>query len=116
MKKRYSEEKIIKVIKQHEAGAKVNDICRDMGISSGRFYDWRSKYSVMEVNEAKWFKELESDNSKLKKMLADKLLEVEAMKDVLSKKWWRQQQENLLLAIWLMHLSSVNGLLVTLLV
>lgn len=87
MKNRYSEEQIIKSIKQHEAGTKVGDICHDMGISSGTFYNWRSKYAGMEVNEAKRLKELESENSKLKKMLADKLLEVEAMKDVLSKKW-----------------------------
>ena len=53
----------------------------------GTFYNWRSKYAGLEVNEAKRLKELESENNKLKKMLADKLLEVEAMKDVLSKKW-----------------------------
>ena len=58
-----------------------------MSISSGTFYNWRSKYAGMEVNEAKRRKELESENNKLKKMLADKLLEVEEMKDVLSKKW-----------------------------
>ena len=87
MKKRYSEEQIIKAIKQHEAGAKVPDICRELGISEGTFYNWRSKYAGMEVNEAKRMKELESENSKLKKLLAEKLLEVAAMKDVLSKKW-----------------------------
>ncbi len=87
MKKRYSEEQIIKAIKQHEAGAKVPDICRELGISEGTFYNWRSKYAGMEVNEAKRMKELESENTKLKKLLAEKLLEVEAMKDVLSKKW-----------------------------
>lgn len=87
MKKRYSEEQIIKVIKQHEAGAKVDDLCRELGISSGTFYNWRSKYAGLEVNEAKRLRELESENNKLKRLLADKLLEVEAMKDVLSKKW-----------------------------
>ncbi len=87
MKKRYTEEQIIKAIKQHEAGAKVDDICREMGISTGTFYNWRSKYAVLEVNEAKRLRELEAENNKLKKMLADKMLEVEAMKDVLSKKW-----------------------------
>lgn len=87
MKKRYSQEQIIKATKQHEAGAKVADICRDLGISSGTFYNWRSKYAGLEVNEAKRLRELESENAKLKKLLADKLLEVEAMKDVLSKKW-----------------------------
>ena len=87
MKKRYTEEQIIKAIKQHEAGAKVDDICHEMGISTGTFYNWRSKYAGLEVNEAKRLRELEAENNKLKKMLADKMLEVEAMKDVLSKKW-----------------------------
>ncbi|SUI53175.1 Transposase [Shewanella algae] len=87
MKKRYTEEQIIKAIKQHEAGAKVDDICREIGISTGTFYNWRSKYAGLEVNEAKRLRELEAENKKLKKMLADKMLEVEAMKDVLSKKW-----------------------------
>jgi putative transposase len=87
MKKRYSEEQIIKAIKQHEAGAKVDDICRELGLSNGTFYNWRSNYAGLEVNEAKRLRELESENAKLEKLLADKLLEVEAMKDVLSKKW-----------------------------
>ena len=58
MKKRYSEEQIIKAIKQHEAGAKVDDFCREMGISSGTFYNWRSKYAGLEVSEAKRLKNL----------------------------------------------------------
>ena len=91
MKKRYTDEKIIKAIKKHEAGAKVEDICRDLGISNGTFYNWRSKFAGMEVNEAKRLRELETDNNKLKRLLADKLLEVEAMKDVLAKKWLSPQ-------------------------
>ena len=87
MKKRYTEEQIIKAIKQHGAGSKVEDLCREMGRSAGTFYNWRSKYAGLEVNEAKRLKELETENNRLKKMLADKMLEVEAMKDVLSKKW-----------------------------
>ena len=87
MKKRYTDEQIIKAIKKHEAGAKVEDICRDLGISTGTFYNWRSKFAGMEVNEAKRLRELETENNKLKRLLADKLLEVEAMKDVLAKKW-----------------------------
>ena len=87
MKKRYSEEQIIKAIKLHESGAKVSDICRDYGMSSGTFYNWRSKYAGLEVNEAKRLRELESENHQLKQLLADKLLQLEAMKDVLSKKW-----------------------------
>ena len=87
MKKRYTEEQIIKAIKQNEAGSKVDDICRDLGVSSATFYNWRSKFAGLEVNEAKRLRELESENNKLKKMLAEKLLENEALKDVVSKKW-----------------------------
>ncbi len=86
-KKRYSEEQIIGAIKQHESGVKVDDICRQLGISQGTFYNWRSKFGGMEVSDAKRLKELESENAKLKKLLAEKLLETEALKDVLSKKW-----------------------------
>ena len=87
MKKRFTEEQIIRAIKKHEAGVKVDDLCRDMGISQGTFYNWRSKYAGLEVNEAKRLNELESENNKLKRLLAEKMLEVEAMKDVVSKKW-----------------------------
>lgn len=87
MKKRYSEEQIIRAIKQHEAGAKVDDLCRDLGVSTGTFYNWRSKYAGLEVNEAKRLRELEAENNKLKRLLADKLLEVEAMKDVLGPRY-----------------------------
>lgn len=87
MKKRYTEEQIIKVLKEHESGVKVDDICRRMGISTGTFYNWRSKFGGMEVNEAKRLRVLESENTKLKKLLAEKLLENEALKDVVSKKW-----------------------------
>lgn len=86
-KKRYTEEQIIGSIKQHESGVKIEDICRRLGISQGTFYNWRSRYAGLEVNEAKRLKELEAENSKLKRLLADKVLEVDAMKDVLSKKW-----------------------------
>jgi len=87
MKKRYTEEQIIKATKRHESGVKVDELCRELNISAGRFYNWRSKYGGLEVNEAKRLKDLESENNKLKRLLANKLLEVEAMKDVLSKKW-----------------------------
>ena len=87
MKKRYTEEQIIGAIRRHEAGTRVEEICRELNISSGTFYNWRSKYTGLEVNEAKRLKDLESENNRLKKLLAEKLLENEAMKDVLSKKW-----------------------------
>lgn len=63
MKKRYTEEQIIKAIKQHEAGSKVEDLCREMAISVGTFYNWRSKYAGLEVNEAKRLKELEAERT-----------------------------------------------------
>jgi putative transposase len=84
MTKRYTEEQIIK---EHEAGVKVDDICRDLNISNETFYNWRSKYAGLEVNEAKRLRQPEAENTKLKKLLAEKLLKNEAMKDVLSKKW-----------------------------
>lgn len=87
MKKRYTEEQIIGAIKRHEAGTRVDEICRELNISSGTFYNWRSKYAGLEVKEAKRLKDLESENNRLKKLLAEKLLENEAMKDVLSRKW-----------------------------
>lgn len=87
MKKRYTEEQIIKALKEYESGVKVDDLCRRLGISDGTFYNWRSKYAGLEVNDAKRLRELESENNKLKKLLAEKLLENEALKDVVSKKW-----------------------------
>lgn len=87
MKKRYTDEQIIKAIKKHEAGAKFEDICRDLGISNGTFYNWRSKFAGNEMNEAKRLRELETENNKLKRLFADKLFEVETMKVLLAKKW-----------------------------
>lgn len=87
MKKRFTEEQIIGAIKEHEAGAKAEDICRRLGISNGTFYNWRAKFAGLEVNEAKRMRELDAENNKLKKLLAERMLEIEALKDVLSKKW-----------------------------
>jgi len=86
-KKRYTEEQIIAALKEHEAGAKVADVCRRMGIAEGTFYRWKSIYGGMEVSEAKRMKELETENAKLKRLLADAMLDVAALKEVVSKKW-----------------------------
>ena len=86
MKNRYAEEQIIGVIRLHEAGAPVDEICRQMNISSGTFYNQHSKYAGLEVNEAKRLMDVESESTRLKMILAVKLLENEAIKDVLSKK------------------------------
>lgn len=86
-KKRYTEEQIIGVLKEHEAGVPVQDLLRRYGISNGTFYRWKSKYGGMEVAEAKRLKELESENARLKRLLADAELDKAMLKDVLAKKW-----------------------------
>ena len=72
MKKRYSEERVIGALKRQEAGSTDSDLCRELGISAGAFYNWRSKYGGLEVNEAKRLRELESEKGKLKRLLAEK--------------------------------------------
>lgn len=86
-RKRFTEEQIIKALKQHESGLKASDICREYGIAEQTFYRWKSKYGGMDVDEAKRLKTLEEENSRLKKLLADTMLENAAIKDALSKKW-----------------------------
>lgn len=85
--KRFTEEQIIGILKQAQAGVKVVDLCRTHGISDATFYNWRTKYGGMEVSDAKRLKQLEDENKKLKQLLAETLLENKAIKDVLSKKW-----------------------------
>ena len=86
-RKRYSEERIIGVLKENEAGAKVDDLCRRHGISSATFYAWRRKYGGLEASEAKRLKELEVENAKLKRIVADQMLDMSAMKELLAKNW-----------------------------
>ena len=86
-RKRFSEEQIIGVLKEHEAGAKTGDLCRKHGISEATFYNWKSKFGGMDVSEARRLKALEAENAKLKKLLADSMLDNAALKDLLSKKW-----------------------------
>lgn len=85
--KRYTEEQIIGILKSHEAGAKVTDLVRQHGMSEQSFYRWKSKYGGMEVSDAKRLRELESENAKLKKLLAEAELDKAMLKDVLGKKW-----------------------------
>ena len=87
MKRRFTEERIIGSIKEHESGIKAGDICRKLSISKGTFYNWRSKYAGLEINKAKRMRKLESENSRLKRLLAEKAIENKAMRDALSKKW-----------------------------
>lgn len=84
---RFSEEQIIGILKQSEAGAKTADLCRQHGISTATFYAWRGKYGGMEVSEAKRLKQLEDENSKLKRLVAEQALDITMLKDLVGKKW-----------------------------
>jgi len=86
-RKRYSEEKIISILKEHDAGASVPDLSRRHGIVENTIYRWKSKYGGMEVSEAKRLRELESENAKLKKLLAEAELDKAAMKEIIEGKW-----------------------------
>ena len=86
-KSKFTEEQIIRVLKEVDAGAKVHDVIRRMGVSEQTFYRWKAKYGGMDVNEAKRLKQLEDENRRLKTMVADQALDLQALKLVLSKKW-----------------------------
>ena len=86
-KSKYSESQILKAIRENEEGRKVNDLCRELGINSGTFYNWRKKYSGMDLSQLKRLKELETENRRLKQMYADVSMDNVMLKDVLSKKF-----------------------------
>ncbi len=85
MKKRYTEEQIIGFLQEAESGIPVKELCRKHGFSQGSFYAWRSKFGGMSVSDAKRLKELEAENTRLKKLLAESLLEQEVVREVLRK-------------------------------
>ena len=82
---RFSEEQIIGILKEHQAGLPAVEICRKHGISDATFYNWRSKYGGMEASEAKRLKALEDENKRLKKLLAESMLDVATLKELLGK-------------------------------
>ena len=88
MKKRYSEEQIIGFLKEADAGVSIKELCRRHGFSEASYYLWRSKFGGMDVSDAKRLKALESENARLKKLLAEALLENEVTKEVLRKNVW----------------------------
>jgi putative transposase len=86
-KSRFSEEQIVAILKEQEAGVKTADVCRRHGVSSATFFKWKAKYGGMDVSDARRLKSLEDENSKLKKLLAEAMLDNAMLKDVASKKW-----------------------------
>ena len=86
-KKRFTEEQIISILKEHEAGLAPNELARKYGFNVGTLYNWKSKYGGLQVSDAKRLRELESENNKLKKLLAETLLDKTALEAALQKKW-----------------------------
>jgi putative transposase len=84
---RFTEDQIIGVLKEHGAGAKTADLARKHGVSEAALYNWKAKYGGMDVSEAKGLKQLEDENAKLKKLLAEPMLDGAALRELLSKKW-----------------------------
>ncbi len=87
MKKRFTEEQIIAVLKEQEASGRTSEVCRRHGISPATFYKWKAKFGGMEVSDARKLRALEAENSRLKKLLAETMLDIAILKDVNSKKW-----------------------------
>ena len=87
MKTRHTEERIIQLLKEHQAGASVADLCRRHGVSQATFYKWRQKFGGLEVSDAKRLRLIEVENRKLKKLVADQALDMMVLKDLLSKKF-----------------------------
>lgn len=84
---KWNEKQIIGILKQTEAGRSVAEVCREYGVGESTFYKWKSKYSGLEVNEARRLKALEDENARLKRLLADSMLDNAALKDALAKNW-----------------------------
>ena len=84
---RFTEEQIIGILKEHDAGVSVSDLCRKHGVSDVSIYKWKAKFGGMDVSEAKKLRSLEDENAKLKRLLADAMLDNVALKDLLGKKW-----------------------------
>lgn len=87
MKKRFTEEQIIRVLKEQEAGERTADVCRRHGVSQATFYKWKTKFGGMDVSDARRLKALEDEDGRLKKLLAETMLDNAMLKDANSKKW-----------------------------
>jgi putative transposase len=86
-RKRYSSEQIVSILKEAEAGLAIVDVCRKFGVSQGTYFRWKSKYAGLEVSDVAKMRELSDENGRLKRIVADQVLQIDAMKAVLQKKW-----------------------------
>ena len=84
---RFSEEQIIGILREHEAGSPTADLCRKHGVSSATFYKWKAKFGGLDVSDARRLKALEDENAKLKKLLAETMLDIAILKDINARKW-----------------------------
>jgi putative transposase len=87
MKKRFTEEQIITILKEVDSGITLKEVCRKYGVSTASYYKWKTKFGGMEVSEAQRLRSLEAENTKLKRLVADQALDIIGLKDILSKKW-----------------------------
>ncbi len=85
---RFTDEQIISILKEHEAGTPVSELCRKHGVSDASIYKWKAKYGGMDVSEAKRLKTLEDENARLKKLLAEQMLDAAALRELLAKNVW----------------------------
>ena len=86
-RKRYTSEQVVSILKEAESGLSITEICRKYGVSQGTFFRWKSKYSGLEVTDIEKMRQLADENGRLKRLVADQALQIDAMKEVLQKKW-----------------------------
>lgn len=86
-KKRYTEEQIVRILKEGESGSAISELCRKYGVSEATYFRWKSKYAGLELSDLKKMKSMEAENTQLKRIVADQALQINAMKEVLQKKW-----------------------------
>ena len=86
-RKRFSEEQIIAILREAEAGVKIKDLCRKHGVHEQTYYRWKAKFGGMDVSDARRLKQLEGENTQLKKLVADYALDIQALKEVVGRKW-----------------------------
>lgn len=108
MKRRFSEEQVIGVLKEVDAGGKISEVCRRHWISDATYYNWKAKYGGLGISEIKRLRQLEDENRHLKQIVADQSLDIQALKGVLSKKFWSLKSKDRQSKKWLMTLAGCH--------